>query len=80
MDWKQAKNSENNIYDIPGDWIKIEYFEALNILFRVENSLRVFVYIILKNEFQDKWKDLSITSDDEESSTISANICATLCG
>ncbi|MBK6949924.1 MAG: hypothetical protein IPH16_19265 [Haliscomenobacter sp.] len=72
MNWKQAKNTVENLYDIPGDWLKIEYFEALNILFRVENSLRVFVYIILKNGFQDKWKDLSITSDDAENSTIGA--------
>lgn len=72
MNWKEAKNTEKNIYDLPGDWLKIEYFEALNILFRIENSLRVFVFIILKNEFQDKWKDLSITSDDAETSTIGA--------
>jgi hypothetical protein len=72
MNWKSAKNIEDNKYDIPGDWLKIEYFEVLNILFRVENALRVFVYVILKNEFQDKWKDLSITSDDEEASTIGA--------
>lgn len=72
MNWKSATNIENNKYDIPGDWLNIEYFEALNILFRIENSLRVFVYIILKNEFQEKWKDLSITSDDEETSTISS--------
>lgn len=72
MDWKEAKYIEDNKYDLPGDWLKIEYFEALNILFRIENSLRVFVYIILKNEYQDKWKDLSVTSDDAESSTIGA--------
>lgn len=72
MNWKQANNKEANLYEIPGDWLKIEYFEALNILFRVENSLRVFVYIILKNEYQDQWKDLSITSDDAENSTIGA--------
>ncbi|MFA7200296.1 MAG: hypothetical protein WC098_02630 [Bacteroidales bacterium] len=72
MNWKQAKNVKDNLYDIPGEWLKIEYFEALNILFRIENSLRVFVYVILKNEYQDKWKDLSIISDDAESSTISA--------
>ena len=70
MNWKEAKNTENNLYNLPGDWLRIEYFEALNILFRIENSLRVFVYIILKNEFQDKWKDLSITSDDAETSTL----------
>lgn len=52
--------------------MKIEYFEALNILFRVENSLRMFVYIILKNEFNEKWRNLSVTSDDDETSTIGA--------
>jgi hypothetical protein len=72
MDWKQSKNTENNIYELPGHWLKIEYFDALNILFRVENSLRMFVYIILKNEFKEKWKDLSVTSDDDETSSIGA--------
>ena len=72
MNWKEASHKGENLYDLPGDWLKIEYFEAINILFRVENSLRVFVYIILKNEFKDKWKDLSVTSDDSENSTIGA--------
>lgn len=72
MNWKEAQNIETNKYDLPGNWLNIEYFEALNILFRVENSLRIFVYIILKNEFKDKWKDLSVTSDDSENSTIAA--------
>lgn len=72
MEWKESKNIEANNYTLPGDWLKIKYFEAFNILFRVENSLRVFVYIILKNEFKDKWKDLSVTSDDSETSTIGA--------
>lgn len=72
MNWKQAKHIDDNKYDLPGDWLQIEYFEALNMLFRIENSLRVFVYIILKNEFQDKWKTLSLTSDDAEDSSIGA--------
>jgi hypothetical protein len=72
MNWKSPNNIGENKYDLPGNWLKIEYFEALNILFRVENSLRVFVYIILKNEFKEKWCELSITSDDEEKSTINA--------
>lgn len=72
MNWNSAKNLDENNYELPGDWLKIEYFEALNILFRVENSLRIFVYIILKNEFKDKWKDLAVTSDDSETSTIGA--------
>lgn len=72
MKWKQANNTGANVYDLPGDWLKIEYFEALNILFRVENSLRVFVYIILKNNLKEKWVDLSLTSDDDVTSTIKA--------
>ncbi|MBW1656656.1 hypothetical protein [Flavobacterium quisquiliarum] len=72
MNWKSPDHIEDNKYDLPGNWLKIEYFEALNILFRFENSLRVFVYIILKNELKEKWCDLSITSDDEEKSTINA--------
>jgi Swt1-like HEPN len=72
MNWKSSQHIDENKYELPGDWLKIEYFEALNILFRFENALRVFVYIILKNEFQEKWCDLSITSDDEEKSTINA--------
>lgn len=72
MEWKESKNINENVYNLPGDWLKIEYFEALNILFRIENSLRIFVYIILKNQFKDKWKDLSAISDDADSSTIGA--------
>lgn len=73
MKWTEPKNnSTDNIYDLPGHWLKIEYFEALNILFRVENALRMFVYIILKNEFNEKWEKLSVTSDDDETSTIGA--------
>jgi hypothetical protein len=72
MNWRIAKNIGENKFELPGDWLKIEYFDALNVLFRFENALRIFVYIILKNEFKDKWKDLAIMSDDEETSTINA--------
>ena len=57
MDWKDARNIKNNEYSLPGNWLKIEYFEVINILFRFENSLRTFVYIVLNNEFKEKWKD-----------------------
>ncbi len=72
MNWKQASHIENRNFELPGDWLKIEYYEALNILFRIENSLRVFVFIILKNELKDNWSEQSITSDDQQTSTISA--------
>ena len=72
MDWKKPSLLNENAYDLPGNWLLIHYFEAINVLFRVENALRIFVYIVLKVTFKDKWKDLSITSDDEENSTINA--------
>ncbi|WP_316849633.1 Swt1 family HEPN domain-containing protein [Pedobacter agri] len=72
MNWGKPKHLEENKYELPASWLHIHYFEALNILFRIENSLRLFVFIILKNEFKEKWKDLSVTSDDEESSTINS--------
>ena len=72
MEWEQSQIIEPNKYYIPSSWLKIEYFEALNVLFRIENSLRIFVYIILKSEFKEKWLTQSISSDDDENSTIGA--------
>jgi hypothetical protein len=42
------------------------YYEAFNLLFRIENALRVFVYIVLKNELRDKWADAQVIGDDEQ--------------
>jgi len=69
MEWKQASKQDDAI-SIPDSWIHIHYYEALNTLFRLENSLRIFVYIVLKNNFFDKWCDINITSDDAEQATI----------
>ncbi|MNJ92890.1 hypothetical protein D3C87_105640 [compost metagenome] len=72
MNWGKPKHLQENNYELPGSWLHIHYFEALNILFRIENSLRLFVFVVLKDNLKDKWKDLSITSDDEETSTINS--------
>ena len=69
MKWKPVVQKDDATV-IPKSWIHIYYYEALNALFRVENSLRVFVYVVLKNQFFDKWGDINITSDDSESGTI----------
>jgi hypothetical protein len=70
MDWHRVETGEGGQVKIPTTWLHLHYYEALNILFRVENSLRVFVYTILKNEFKDKWAAIAVTSDDAESGTI----------
>jgi len=69
MEWKHVSTKDDATI-IPDSWIYIHYYEALNTLFRLENSLRVFVYIVLKNNLFDKWSDIQITSDDAEPATI----------
>jgi hypothetical protein len=71
MKWRKAKRNENESkVEIPHDWLQIHYYEAVNVLFRVENALRIFVFVILKNEFKDKWDEISISSDDDTEGTI----------
>ncbi|MFO3308906.1 hypothetical protein SC018_00620 [Legionella pneumophila serogroup 1] len=60
MDWQSAYKNEDDTFDIPMRWLHIHYFEALNILFRMENALRIFVYIILKNQAYDKWANTMV--------------------
>jgi hypothetical protein len=71
MDWKHATTGEQGI-DIPSTWLFLHYYEALNVLFRVENALRMLVYVVLKNANRDKWLDISLSSDEATEITISA--------
>jgi len=70
MDWKSASENEAGTFSIPKRWLLIHYYEALNLLFRTENSLRVFVYTILKNKKFDKWTETPIKISEENNSTI----------
>lgn len=70
MDWQSIGSKQSTSYQIPDRWLKIHYYEAFNILFRIENALRLFVYIILKTTDLDKWADISITSEDGNETTI----------
>ena len=65
MNWDKEKYSDEDAIQIPATWLDIYYYEALNILFRIENALRLFVYIILKNEMHEKWQDVNVASEDE---------------
>ncbi|TFW28513.1 Swt1 family HEPN domain-containing protein [Massilia horti] len=60
MDWKSATVNEGAT-KIPDRWLHLYYYEALNILFRFENALRIFVYVILKKELQGKWDSAAIS-------------------
>ena len=59
MDWKPATVNDKGLHKIPKRWLHLHYYEAINVLFRFENSLRVFVYIVLKNSLHSGWKDCS---------------------
>lgn len=72
MDWKSAVTKDDGTVTIPERWLHLHYYEALNILFRMENALRVFVYVVLKNRFREKWPDTALQGTDEENSTVAA--------
>ena len=57
MQWQSANKKDDGTLIIPRRWLHLHYYEALNILFRMENSLRVFVYVILKNSLLEEWKN-----------------------
>jgi len=72
MNWRSIEKSEHEVVNIPANWLCSHYYDALTVLFRVENALRLFVYVILKDRYGPKWKDLDIASDEDSKTTISA--------
>ncbi len=72
MDWKSATIKNDGTIAIPERRLLLHYYEALNILFRMENALRVFVYVVLKNKFKEKWADTTMQTLDETQSTVAA--------
>jgi len=72
MEWEKATLRKDGSIEVPDRWLFLHYYEALTILFRIENALRIFVCVILKNKLQDNWCNLTITSDDSEEDSIKA--------
>ncbi len=64
MEWEKVTKKEDDSFSIPSDWLFIYYYEALNILFRFENSLRVFVYVVLKNVFKNEWVNINFRMEE----------------
>jgi len=67
MEWKRASltDENTNTYSISDRWVFLHYYEAFNLLFRIENALRVFVYLVLKNQHAEKWADIQISSEED---------------
>lgn len=61
MEWKKAKVNDSNLVEIPERWLHLYYYEALNVLFRFENALRVFVYTVLKDQLKGKWQETAVS-------------------
>jgi len=72
MDWKSATTKDDGTVSIPEQWLLLHYYETLNILFRMENALRVFVYVVLKNNFKEKWSETTMQTLEEAHSTIAS--------
>jgi hypothetical protein len=70
MKWEPISYAVDGTKQFPDAWLYPHYYESLNVLFRIENALRVFVFVVLKTTFEDKWLDINVTSDDAESATI----------
>lgn len=62
MEWHPAEAGEDRTFKIPERWLHLYYYEALNILFRFENALRLFVYVVLKRQLGKEW-DLAALGD-----------------
>jgi len=70
MDWSRIKDGVDGQVKIPKDWVSIHHYEAFNLLFRIENSIRVFAYCVLKARLGSKWIDANISTDDATQGTI----------
>ena len=77
MEWSAAKHlgefceegypCERDRWDIPETWLPMHYFEAMNCLFRIENALRLLVYVGLKREFRENWANITLSTEDSQS-------------
>ena len=54
-EWPNTRGMQYTGVGIPNTWLPLRYYQAYNMLYRMENGLRVFVYMILKKTFQENW-------------------------
>lgn len=61
MDWSEAEDTPEGAVKIPDSWLHLFYYEALTVLFRFENALRIFTYIVLKKQMRESWDTAAIS-------------------
>lgn len=54
---------KQGLHDIPWHCVPVYYFDAFNLLYHFENSLRLFIYSILKSELRENWFNTKIRED-----------------
>jgi hypothetical protein len=75
VDWKRIEKPSSsaarkkNQHTVPISFIDARYYELYNFAFRIENALRLFVYLVLKNHCGAHWASTKV-SVDEDSDTI----------
>lgn len=72
MKWHKAERKDDGSIVIPPSWLFLHYYDALNVLFRVENSLRVFVFAVLKCNLGAQWMNAAVSSEDGKGGTITS--------
>ena len=72
MRWQNPEWLPDGAVKIPTNWLFNHYYEALTVLFRIENALRTFVFVVLKDTEKSGWRDLAIKTEDEGDTTITA--------
>jgi len=70
--WTAAQFEVDKGVRIPDNWLFLHYYDALSILFRIENALRTFVYVVLKAKHKDDWRALTIGPDEGGQTAIDA--------
>jgi len=66
MKWEDGLISEGGTLQVPTSWLLPHYYEALTLLFRIENALRLFVYLILKTAHRDQWTNVQILGEGQD--------------
>jgi len=79
VNWTKIENTNDWFAkNIPHNWLYSHYYEAFTYAFRIENALRLLVYLVLKSNLKKNWINASISSSQNNSYTI-ANIFKQKC-
>jgi hypothetical protein len=64
VNWPYTTRKRSGSWCLPLNHIPVRYFDAFQMLFRLENSLRVLVYVALKADRFDQWLNTEIPPSD----------------